>query len=289
LNEKSIRLVLIAVTIAVATGLSAVVINQSGEMSNLNQKVLSLESERIDLVAKLTQLARELVDAKANVSGLSQILKSRDADISSLRRDLAAAGSNIELLKQKSAEADSEISRLKSEVATYLERIRVLTLPVDQRHLNASRLTQADCLSCHVKTVRLAQANESNLYHNMHLNQRLLNFTCTDCHKQVDMSTVQKELSKLVDTSLCIRCHRPFPEKEAMGVIYKGDSWLKAYPDCTRSRCHDDWKSQMAKARFIKISLLTDNDCPICHAPKTVLFDMKPESIRIPCSVCHGG
>jgi len=286
LNEKYIWLAFIVVIIAVAAGLSAVILNQSGEISSMSQKISSLEAEKTDMVAKLTQLGEELTATKAEASNLTQMLKSRDAEISRLKGELTDAGSEIDSLKQKLSTADSEISKLKSDVASYLERIRILTIPIDQRHLNASNLTQADCLSCHINTLRLVEVNESNRYHNIHLNNRLLNFTCTDCHKQVNILALQKNLTDLVDTKLCVKCHSPFPMKEAMGQWYDADLWLLSFPDCTKSKCHDDWKSKMKDASFVNISAITKQDCFTCHG-KHPLFGIEPKSIHLSCNVCH--
>ena len=144
-----------------------------------------------------------------------------------------------------------------------------------------------NCEECHTKVTEQAFAEESNIYHNAMLNNNLLNFSCADCHKSVDILSESEDLSRVIDNATCVKCHTAFPDKQWMQSISNAKSFAKLFPDC--QECHGDWKSRMDDATFVNIENIdvnTNSDCRTCHVDN-VLFDVEKERITLSCGNCH--
>lgn len=85
----------------------------------------------------------------------------------------------------------------------------------------------ARCIACHGSMVDEGKkAEEARFYvHQKMLNTTLLNFSCTDCHKTVDLSERSPEKPTFrVDRAVCPACHNPQPEV-LPATANGGSSW----------------------------------------------------------------
>ena len=307
----------IVVIIAIFASVLLLFYNQSSELAAISEKKTILEKSQSTLIDKvsildssltanktaLVMLESQLLEAKTSrdeikteLSKINSELVSRDLQISALENSLAEAkvkisslsnsSAQISTLEKKLAEAKDKISSLTSEIANYLLQIKVMSMPISDRHLNGTILKIEKCSECHIDVESLADKGQSNRYHNIHLNQssRLLSFKCIDCHKTVDISSNSTDLGRVVDVSVCKNCHTTFPSKSYMGILNTPKDFALRFNNCLN--CHDNWKSLMSKATYIKMNNIVEKDCVTCHLDKPLFSSGKPP-VDIPCQKCH--
>ncbi len=318
MNPKQSLLIVIVALIAATALVSAIAYNQSTEIENLTEKNAEVEKSRLDILEKktgleadlaktktdITALEKDLVKAKADGAALekqlSDLKKSNEEAVAALKSDLANMSSTIKKRDERISTLEKDLLEAKTKVLTltvqmedYLKQIAdlrkqitLLSMPIEQRHLNSSILQMMNCADCHGQVAAQAAKGESSKYHNKHLNQtnKLLNFKCVDCHKSVDVKS--QNMTGIVDTATCTKCHTPMPDKVGMGRM-KGNEFAEIYStECTR--CHKDWKTKMSDASsYINLDKIAQTDCFTCHG-KVTLFKPSTKVITIPCSMCHG-
>ena len=315
MNQKKILSIIFI--IAVTVSFLILYFNQSSDLAAIIEKKTELEKSKSILIDKvsilenslvsnktaLIKLESELLEAKTShdetmteLSRISSSLASRDLQIFTLQSNLAESNAKISSLVNSSAkvsslekslaEAKDKISSLTSEIANYLLQIKVMSMPISDRHLNGTILKIEKCSECHVNVESLAAFGQSNQYHNIHLNQssRLLSFKCIDCHKNVDILSNSTDLGRVVDVSVCKNCHTTFPSKAYMGRLTTPKDFALRFYNCIS--CHDDWKNQMSAATYVKIDNVVEKDCVTCHLNKPLFKSEKP-SVDIPCGMCH--
>jgi peptidoglycan hydrolase CwlO-like protein len=261
------------------------------ENADLSQKTATLTSEKdtltnekAQLIENVSNLQEQLVQASAHADSLMQNLSKLESENTDLKNSLASSETMISSLKKDLADAKNNITQLNKQISNYLTQIISMNTPIDERHLNATLLAQQNCSQCHSQVVELALTNQSNRYHNLHFNNPLLNFTCTDCHKSVDISANTSDLAKIVDIPTCKECHTTFPPKVWMGQTSTPEQFALQFSDCTR--CHSDWTETMAKATFVNLDKVTEADCTTCHL-KNAIFPTERMPVDIPCNKCH--
>lgn len=116
-----------------------------------------------------------------------------------------------------------------------------------------------NCTSCHGKmTSETTLDPEIETAHTLHLTSRLLNFECTSCHLNTDLTEKSAaSLKRQVEIEVCTTCHSPFSTKEM------DPSFAKM--DCTLSACHGDWKENMRDVELLRLEEITKEDCLLCH------------------------
>jgi len=310
---------ILSIVIIVAIVLSGLILFyfQSSELAAINEKKTELEKSQYVLIDKvsilensltanktaLVKLESQLFEAKTSrdeieteLAKINSNLVSRDLQISALENSLAEAKAKISSLANSSeqisalenslAEAKAKISSLTLEIANYILQIKVMSMPISDRHLNGTILKIEKCSECHGDVETLAAVGQSNLYHNVHLNQssRLLTFKCIDCHVSVNISSVSTDLGRVVDVNVCKNCHTTFPSKSYMGMMLTPKDFALRFNRCTD--CHKDWKDQMSSATYVKIENIVEKDCVTCHLNKP-LFSSERSAVDIPCQLCH--
>ncbi|MFQ5868006.1 MAG: cytochrome c3 family protein [bacterium] len=130
-------------------------------------------------------------------------------------------------------------------------------------HDSSSPDYNPNCISCHGKmTSETTLDPQIESAHTLHLTSKLLNFGCTTCHQNVDLTEKSAaSLRKQVDTELCTTCHSPFSTKEMDQTFAK--------MDCTLSACHGDWKEKMKEVKLAKLDEITKENCLLCHGGQT--------------------
>ncbi len=263
----------------------------ASENADLSQKKAALTSqndaltnEKAKLVDNVSRLQAQLTQVTDQANTLKQNLSKLESDNTDLKSNLASRETTISSLKKDLADAQNKITDLNKQISSYLAQIASMNTPLDQRHLNATLLATQNCSQCHSQVVDLALKNQSNSYHNTHFNNPLLNFTCTDCHKSVDITAKTGNLTKIVDISTCKECHTKFPVKSWMGQTSTPEDFALQFSDCTR--CHDNWKDNMANAKFVNLDKVKASDCTTCHL-KNAIFPTERMPVDVPCSKCH--
>ncbi len=294
--RRNLSVVITALIVSVAL-LSIFVFIQSSEMYNLKSE---LEEERADLIGKTSSLEKELVEIMMEATAMEKRLEDlissnvqqkdeielRDEEIAALQmelKEIEIREEEIATLQMELKDARIQISNLNGQIAEYVKQIAAMSLPIDQRHLNTSLFAQQDCTQCHGPVAAQAANNESNTYHNTHLNNRLLDFECANCHKSVDISSSSEDLTRVVDVDTCKKCHTPFPVKSYMQYTAEPEMFARMFPSCTS--CHTDWKEVMADASFVNLENVTREDCKTCHLENKIFENER--SVTIACSKCH--
>lgn len=317
MNPKQSLLIVIVALIAATALVSAIAYNQSTEIENLTEKNAEVEKSRLDILEKktnlevdlaktktdITALEKDLVKAKADGTALekqlSDLKKSSDEAVVALKSDLANMSSTIKKRDERISTLEKDLLEAKIKVLTltvqmedYLKQIAdlrkqitLLSMPIEQRHLNSSILQMMNCTDCHDQVAAQAAKGESSKYHNKHLNQtnRLLNFKCVDCHKSVDVKA--QDLAGVADVATCKKCHTPFRDKVWMGNRSPANDFANMRPNCVD--CHKNWKPKMSDATYVNLDNVIEKDCVTCHL-KNALYKTEKSPIEIPCSMCHG-
>lgn len=298
-------LIIISAILIVATAsLAFLVYNQSSEITTLTDakseletdkmklelgkadiigKVSELEEDIIEIRTLVTTLEEELADAKSSNQELKDEIGGVESDKLQLEVDIKNREFRIVALEKELADAKTEISDLNDLIVEYLRQITDLSMPIDQRHLNQTIFAIQDCSQCHGPVAEQAVRGESNEKHNIHLNNILLNFGCTDCHKSVDILSSSENLTRIVDIDTCKGCHTTFPTKIWMGNPSPPEAFALQFP-C--EQCHDDWRKEMAEASYVNLDIITDKDCKTCHLDN-VLFPTERKPFEINCVFCH--
>lgn len=284
-------LVVVVLLVVLGAALGVLAYNQSNEIGSLTDERSTLESEKAGLIEekatllkKVSGLEAEIAETRAQIETLKQQLKAMESDNLQLNDDLKNKDETIASLRSEMKDARQKISDLNEQIKGYLEQIAALSQPIDQSHLNSSLLARLDCKQCHAVAAR-AVKNESNRYHNIHLNNPLLNFQCSDCHRSVDVSSASENLTRLVDIETCKKCHTTFPVKTWMGRTSKPEDFATLFPNCVD--CHKDWKEKMEKeAPYVALENVTPKDCTTCHLDNP-LFPTEKKAVEINCRFCH--
>ncbi len=304
MNQRALLIatVLLAV-LAAATALFAY--NQSSQITTLEEKRSSLVTENADLsqkkaaltsekdvlsnekaklVENVSRLQEQITQVTNQASSLKQNLSKLESENTDLKSNLARRDTALVSLRKDLADAENKITELNKQISSYLAQIASMNTPLDKRHLNATLLATQNCSQCHSQVVDLALKNQSNSYHNTHFNNPLLNFTCTDCHKSVDITAETGNLTKVVDIPTCKQCHTKFPVKAWMGRTSTPEDFALQFSDCTR--CHNDWKDTMANAKYVNLDKVKVADCTTCHL-NNAIFPSERMPVDISCNKCH--
>ncbi|MEE9586017.1 MAG: hypothetical protein V3W09_03860, partial [Nitrososphaerales archaeon] len=258
-------IIISAILIVASASLAFLVYNQSSEITTLTDAKSELESDKANIIGKISELEEDIVEIRTLVNTLeeeladakssNQELKDEIGGVESDKLQLEADIKNRELrivaLEKELADAKTEISDLNDLIIEYLGQITDLSVPIDQRHLNQTIFATQDCSQCHGPVAEQAVRGESNEKHNIHLNNILLNFGCTDCHKSVDILSSSENLTRIVDIDTCKGCHTTFPTKIWMGYPTPPEAFALQFSDCIQ--CHDDWREEMAEASYVNI------------------------------------
>ncbi len=297
MNQRALLITTIVLAV-LAASIGLLAYNQSSQIATLEEKRSTLETENADLSQKKAALASEKANLLANVStlqeqllqatnqanSLKQNISRLESDNTFLKSSLTSRESTITSLRKDLADAEGKITQLNKQISNYLAQIASMNAPIDQRHLNATLLAQQNCSQCHSQVRELALKNQSNNYHNLHFNNQLLNFTCTDCHRSVDIKSNTTDVAKIVDVPTCKQCHTTFPVKVWMGRTSTPDQFAMQFSDCTR--CHDNWKELKVDAKYVNLDKVTESDCATCHLKKA-LFSTERMPVDIGCNKCH--
>lgn len=226
-------------------------------------------------IAVIAVLSIYAINQSTEISTLTE----RNDEIEQLSlkiQDLAALQYELDAANKESAELISQIQNL-------LKQIETLSLSNEQRHLDSSLMATIDCSGCHSEIIELALAGESNSYHNIHLNNILLNFNCTDCHKSVNILSTSTDITRVIDIGICVLCHSSFPDHVSPHVMSTKEQFARWF-SC--ESCHDKWKEKMKEATFVNLEIITNDDCTTCHL-NNMKFVFKQLPITIPCAKCH--
>lgn len=297
MNQRALLIATVLLAV-LAASIALFAYNQSSQITSLEEKRSSLATENADLSQKKDALTNEKAKLVANVSrlkeqltqvtnqanSLKQNLSKLESDNSELKSSLASRETTISSLRKDLTDTQNKITDLNKQISSYLAQIASMNTPLDKRHLNATLLATQNCSQCHSQVVDLSLKNQSNSYHNTHFNNPLLNFTCTDCHKSVDITAETGNLTKVVDIPTCKQCHTKFPVKAWMGRTSTPEDFALQFSDCTR--CHDDWKDTMANAKYVNLDKVTVADCTTCHL-NNAIFPSERMPVDISCNKCH--
>ena len=280
------------------TTLQATIKNLEASLSSVNSQLnatkasnsasllqISSQMQKIndDLNSELSKTKSSLINSGLQISVLESSLAESKAKISSLENSIAQ---EIAAREVSLAESKAKISSLTTQIDSILFQIKVISMPISDRHLNGTILKIQLCSECHGDVESLAATGQSNRYHNTHLNQssRLYSFQCIDCHVSIDISSNSTELGRVVDVSVCKNCHTTFPSKSYMGNMLTPKDFALIFNNCLN--CHDNWKSLMSKATYVKMNNIVGKDCVTCHLDKPLFSSEKPP-VDIPCQKCH--
>lgn len=212
-------------------------------------------------------------------------LEERNDEFEQLSLEISKRDQSLAILQSISDETNKESIELISQIQFLLKQIETLSLSNDQRHSDPSIMSAIDCSGCHSEIMGLALAGESNIYHNTHLNNILLNFNCVDCHKSVDILSTSTDITRVIDIGICALCHSSFPvHKYTHFMDSPKEQFARQYSNC--DRCHDKWKNIMKGATFVNLEIITNEDCTTCHLNNMRFVDNKAP-IEIPCAKCH--
>ncbi|MCL4437089.1 MAG: hypothetical protein M1503_06675 [Thaumarchaeota archaeon] len=303
MNQRALLIVTVLLAV-LAASVAVLAYNQSSQIATLEEKRSSLATENVDLsqkkaaltsekdalanekaklVENISRLQDELTKVTNQANNLKQSLSKLESESADLKSNLASRDTTISSLRKDLTDAQNKITELNKQISGYLAQIASMNTPLDKRHSNATLLATQNCAQCHSQVVELALKNQSNSYHNTHFNNPLLNFTCTDCHKSVDI-TAKNNLTKVVDIPTCKGCHTTFPTKVWMGQTSAPSQFAMQFSDCTR--CHDNWKETMAKAKYVNLDKVKASDCTTCHL-KNAIFPNQRMPVDVPCNKCH--
>ena len=320
-------LILSVVLVIGISAVSIIYYNQINEISTLSDQKTELESSKADLMEQLVELEAGLIAISGTIIDLEAQLKNletenikinddiekKKSENQKLIGDISSREETIMILEAELVEAKTQLSEFGEQIEQLLVEIEDLesqaaipaTPPASEEappaseeetlandeviggHLDPLIMATLNCEECHTKVTEQAFAEESNIYHNAMLNNNLLNFSCADCHKSVDILSESEDLSRVIDNATCVKCHTAFPDKQWMQSISNAKSFAKLFPDC--QECHGDWKSRMDDATFVNIENIdvnTNSDCRTCHVDN-VLFDVEKERITLSCGNCH--
>ena len=317
-------LILSVVLVIGISAVSIIYYNQINEISTLSDQKTELESSKADLMEQLVELEADLIAISGTIIDLEAQLKDletenikinddiekKKSENQNLIGDISSREKTIMILETELVEAKTQLSEFGEQIEQLLVEIENLesqaaipaappaseeappaseeeTLANDEvigGHLDPLIMATLNCEECHTKVTEQAFAEESNIYHNAMLNNNLLNFSCADCHKSVDILSESEDLSRVIDNATCVKCHTAFPDKQWMQSISNAKSFANLFPDC--QECHGDWKSRMDDATFVNIDVITNSDCRTCHVDN-VLFDVEKERITLSCGNCH--
>jgi len=273
--------------------------NLETENIKINDDIEKKKSENQKLIGDISSreetimiLEAELVEAKTQLSEFGEQIEQLLVEIEDLESQAAIpatppASEEAPPASEEAPPASEEAPPASEEAPPASEEETLANDEVIGGHLDPLIMATLNCEECHTKVTEQAFAEESNIYHNAMLNNNLLNFSCADCHKSVDILSESEDLSRVIDNATCVKCHTAFPDKQWMQSISNAKSFAKLFPDC--QECHGDWKSRMDDATFVNIENIdvnTNSDCRTCHVDN-VLFDVEKERITLSCGNCH--
>ncbi len=266
--------------------------NLETENIKINDDIEKKKSENQKLIGDISSreetimiLEAELVEAKTQLSEFGEQIEQLLVEIEDLESQAAIPATPP--ASEEAPPASEEAPPASEEAPPASEEETLANDEVIGGHLDPLIMATLNCEECHTKVTEQAFAEESNIYHNAMLNNNLLNFSCADCHKSVDILSESEDLSRVIDNATCVKCHTAFPDKQWMQSISNAKSFAKLFPDC--QECHGDWKSRMDDATFVNIENIdvnTNSDCRTCHVDN-VLFDVEKERITLSCGNCH--
>lgn len=284
MDLKQGLIIISAILIVATASLAFLVYNQSSEITTLTDAKSELETDKAGIIGKVSELEEDIVETMALVATLEKQLTDAESANLQLKDDIRNRDETIAALQKELADVRTEISNLNDQIEELLKQIEVSPVPVEQLHLNASLLALQDCSQCHGPVAEQAVRGESNEKHNIHLNNILLNFGCTDCHKSVDILSSSENLTRIVDIETCKKCHTTFPDKLWMENRDSAEQFALIFPSCVG--CHEDWRKDMADASYVNFDNITAQDCTVCHL-KNALFPTEKKPVTIPCVKCH--
>ena len=259
------------------------------ENIKINDDIEKKKSENQNLIGDISSrektimiLETELVEAKTQLSEFGEQIEQLLVEIENLESQAAIPAAPP--ASEEAPPASEEAPPASEEAPPASEEETLANDEVIGGHLDPLIMATLNCEECHTKVTEQAFAEESNIYHNAMLNNNLLNFSCADCHKSVDILSESEDLSRVIDNATCVKCHTAFPDKQWMQSISNAKSFANLFPDC--QECHGDWKSRMDDATFVNIDVITNSDCRTCHVDN-VLFDVEKERITLSCGNCH--
>tara|TARA_Y100000294_G_scaffold168547_1_gene178830 strand:+ start:771 stop:1778 length:1008 start_codon:yes stop_codon:yes gene_type:complete len=285
--------------------------------ADLMEQLVELEADLIAISGTIIDLEAQLKDLETENIKINDDIEKKKSENQNLIGDISSREKTIMILETELVEAKTQLSEFGEQIEQLLVEIENLesqaaipaappaseeappaseeappaseeeTLANDEvigGHLDPLIMATLNCEECHTKVTEQAFAEESNIYHNAMLNNNLLNFSCADCHKSVDILSESEDLSRVIDNATCVKCHTAFPDKQWMQSISNAKSFANLFPDC--QECHGDWKSRMDDATFVNIDVITNSDCRTCHVDN-VLFDVEKERITLSCGNCH--
>ena len=279
--------------------LEAGLIAISGTIIDLEAQLKNLETENIKINDDIEKKKSENQKLIGDISSREETIMILEAELVEAKTQLSEFGEQIEQLLVEIEDLESqaaipatppaseEAPPASEEAPPASEEETLANDEVIGGHLDPLIMATLNCEECHTKVTEQAFAEESNIYHNAMLNNNLLNFSCADCHKSVDILSESEDLSRVIDNATCVKCHTAFPDKQWMQSISNAKSFAKLFPDC--QECHGDWKSRMDDATFVNIENIdvnTNSDCRTCHVDN-VLFDVEKERITLSCGNCH--
>lgn len=147
----------------------------------------------------------------------------------------------------------------------------ILTYKYSKEDRSIITRDSAKCMACHGNMLERDENNKPKHYiHNKMLSAPMLNFSCTDCHKNVDTRKRTPEHATLrVDRTLCPKCHdpsAPAPPAESTGGITWGNPNAPEMPNIFKKHGKDPKAGKwwiMNHPRFA-MSIGVDK-CRKCH------------------------